>query len=293
MKKLVLALLFPAMTFGLVIGCGEFGGGASVVPEAVLLPAEYGEAVESGDVGSEVVEATAAGAAQTGGVGTFHGHVRLVGSVPALPLPPLIKKGDSSAKDSGSCAADDVPNQKLIVSGDNGVANVFIYLAKAPKGVPFELDTEKKTFDQKVCTFEPHCMVVHKGQPVSVLNGDAVSHNTHTYPSRNEPFNGVVSANDRVGNTVFKYTKAEKVPVQVKCDYHTWMIAYQLPVDHPFAIVTDENGHFEIPNLPAGKYEFVVWHEAAGYVYRKFPVNVTGGENTATTIEYPADKVEL
>ena len=30
--------------------------------------------------------------------------------------------------------------------------------------------------------------------------------------------------------------------------------------------VTDENGEFEIKNLPAGKHTFQIWQEAAGYV---------------------------
>ena len=36
--------------------------------------------------------------------------------------------------------------------------------------------------------------------------------------------------------------------------------------DHPYMAVTDEDGKFEIKNLPAGKHTFKVWHEKVGYL---------------------------
>ncbi|MCA9066870.1 MAG: hypothetical protein KDA96_27575, partial [Planctomycetaceae bacterium] len=76
---------------------------------------------------------------------------------------------------------------------------------------------------------------------------------------------------------------------------HTWMLAWQLPLDHPFAAVTDENGNFEIPNLPAGTHKFIVWHEGAdgGFVHRDFTVTISAGGDTTAEIEYPASKLSL
>ena len=83
--------------------------------------------------------------------------------------------------------------------------------------------------------------------------------------------------------------------MQVKCDYHAWMISYHLPVDHHIAAVTDADGNFEIPDVPAGDYAFNVWHEAADgkYVARKLKVTVGGGDPTPLEISYPADKLKL
>ena len=45
------------------------------------------------------------------------------------------------------------------------------------------------------------------------------------------------------------------------------MTAYLMVCDHPYFAVTDANGRFEIPNVPAGvELEFRVWHERAGYL---------------------------
>ena len=79
------------------------------------------------------------------------------------------------------------------------------------------------------------------------------------------------------------------------CDFHSWMKAYHLPLDHPFGAVTDENGNFEIADLPVGDHEFVVWHESAQgqLVERKLKVAVQAGENPPLEIPYSVDKLQL
>jgi hypothetical protein len=63
----------------------------------------------------------------------------------------------------------------------------------------------------------------------------------------------------------------------VKCDYHPWMIAYWMILDHPYAAITDKDGKFTIENLPEGDHELVIWHEKVGYIDRKFKANVKKG----------------
>jgi hypothetical protein len=91
------------------------------------------------------------------------------------------------------------------------------------------------------------------------------------------------------------YRKAEAQPVSVKCDYHTWMTAYHLPMDHPYAAVTAEDGSFTISDLPPGTHSFVVWHEAAAgnFVERKLTVDIQSGMTTEKTIEFASDKLKL
>ncbi|MEX0820057.1 MAG: methylamine utilization protein, partial [Pirellulaceae bacterium] len=48
---------------------------------------------------------------------------------------------------------------------------------------------------------------------------------------------------------------------------HPWMKASMMVCDHPYFAVTDADGSFSIPNVPAGvELEFRVWHEKAGYI---------------------------
>ncbi|MSR57428.1 MAG: hypothetical protein EXS05_07130 [Planctomycetaceae bacterium] len=223
------------------------------------------------------------------GTGTFSGVVLFDGNPPTAEL--VVKKGDATKKDAAVCAAQDVPSEELVINKDNkGIANVFIYLDKAPAGAKFDKAEGKEVvFDQMGCRFLPHALVAQAGQKVMVKSGDPIGHNTHTSPLRNNPFNQVITANDRVGVDL-KYVKAEKQPIEVKCDFHPWMKAYHLILDHPYMAVTDADGKFTIADLPPGKHEFKIWHEKKGYLERKYAVEVKPGETTDVKLSFDAAK---
>jgi hypothetical protein len=42
------------------------------------------------------------------------------------------------------------------------------------------------------------------------------------------------------------------------------MKAWLLVLDHPYAVVSNSDGRFELPRLPAGEWTFRVWQERAG-----------------------------
>jgi len=248
---------------------GELVSGANLKPKVKYKPSTTGGAsAATAETATDVVDAAA------GGVGTLKGKVEFVGTF--SPLPPLYAKG-GDVKDAAVCAAVEAPNESILVK-DGGLANVFIYLKKGPK---VDGDTAPSTsliFDQKNCVFLPHAMVVRVGQTVKVLNSDAVAHNTHTNGKKTTSFNSIVNPNDTVGATLV-YKQAEAEPISVVCDIHAWMRAYHLPIDHPFVAVSAADGTFEIKDLPAGKHEFKVWHEAGGLIEKSLVVTVKPGEN--------------
>ncbi|MFV0444558.1 MAG: carboxypeptidase regulatory-like domain-containing protein, partial [Planctomycetaceae bacterium] len=63
-----------------------------------------------------------------------------------------------------------------------------------------------------------------------------------------------------------------------------WMLAWQLPLDHPYGAVTNENGEFEIRDLPAGKHKFTIWHE--GNVLTEKEVTVEADQTAAFDLEF-------
>jgi plastocyanin len=283
--------ILTAVLFLGTSGCGQYGGGASVVPEVSFVPAELGAA--NAAASPESADSESGAEASASGPGTVSGRVVLKDAAPALPM--LIKAG-ADVKDKEVCAAVDIPDERLVVSSDGGVANVFVYLAKAPKGgKPAEKTDEAVLFDQKNCRFLPHALIVPTGRTVKILSDDPIAHNTHTYPQKNDSINSGVAPGDREGILNFSYRRAEAAPLAVSCDYHGWMKAWHLPVDHPYAAVTDENGKFSIPDLPAGTHAFVVWHESVqgNFVERKLSVTVKSGETTDVTIDLPASKLAL
>jgi hypothetical protein len=266
-------------------GCTENGGGASVVPTVVFLAADASEA------SGEIADADSSGAASAV-PGTIVGKVVLSGSAPSLAL--AVTKG-AEIKDKEVCAATDLPDERLLVGDGGGVQNVFVYMQKAPKGTPKAEGAAEFMFDQKNCRFEPHCAVMQVNQVVKVLSNDTVAHNTHTNPTKNASVNSGVAPMDREGKLSFTYRKAEVAPFPVTCDYHAWMRAYHLPLDHAFAAVTGKDGSFSIADVPPGKHTFSVWHEAVdgNFIERKLTVEVKSGEETPLTIDFPVSKLKL
>lgn len=278
--KLAVALcsvLVPA----LIAGCG---GGNSVKPKITAKPRSDGEKAPQNGGG-----ATNGKQVVAEGFGTFKGVVKYDGTPPVM--------GILNAQKDPICFAnqDQIKDQSLLVNnGNNGIQNVFVYLSRAPAGAQVEPAPEDPiAFDQKFCTFLPHGMVVRTGRTLLVLNDDNTTHNTHTFPNspRNRPFNQSVSPNDREGLPT-EFAAAERLPVAVKCDIHAWMSAYILPLDHDFGAVTDENGAFEIPNLPAGEHEFVIWHERGQRLESKFSVTIQADQTTEETLTFAADRFQ-
>ncbi len=226
---------------------------------------------------------------QLAAAGRIVGTVKFNGQVPELP--PLIKKGDDNAKDPAICAAADIPDQSLLVNeaAGNGLANVFVYMLKAPKTLRVPVPDEPLIMDQKGCVFMPQAMLVRTGQRVLVLSDDDTAHNVHTFPIRNQPINSLMAPNERVGLELI-YSRSEPSPIAVKCDVHSWMTAYHLVLDHPFTALTDHEGKFEIPGMPAGTHKLRVWHERAGILDRDIEIVIKQDETSEMTLEYPASR---
>jgi plastocyanin len=264
-----------------ISGCG--GGANADVSVAV----KAADTTEDPDVSGQQTGTTSP--AVEGKSGSFIGKVAITGAFSELD--PLIKQGDSSAKDAEVCAAENVPDQRLVVGGDNGVANVFLFMDKVPRALKnLPVPEEALIFDQKTCTFLPHAMVVRAGQKIQVYNSDPAAHNTHTKSVVNGEFNSLVKAGDRSGSVEFSYKKAEKQPISVVCDFHSWMKAYHFPIDHPFATVTNADGTFEIKDIPPGKYRFKIWHSGK-YLERKVEVVIKPGSPTKMDFSYSAQKL--
>ena len=70
-------------------------------------------------------------------------------------------------------------------------------------------------------------------------------------------------------NVAFEYAEI----IHVKCDVHPWMSAWVGVFDNPFFAVTQDDGKFEIKNIPAGTYKLVASHEMFGRQEQSINVN--------------------
>lgn len=274
---------------------------------AVLLFTHFGNGMAGAEEPVEVTlraDATAALAAAAlaaddskpePGTGTFKGVVTFKGTPPKPKV--IVTKGDPKVKveDRAVCAADELLSDELLVNekADNGVENVVVYLRKAPEGYKAPpVPKNPVVFDQKGCRFTPHVLVLRCNQKLLIKSDDPITHNTKIAGVRNSGFNQAIAPKNRDG-VEFVYKKPEGVPVPVNCDFHPWMKAHHLPLDHPFAAVTDEKGHFEIKGLPPGKYSFYVWHESPGYLNNKLAVEITADKVTEEKLSYTAAQFKV
>jgi hypothetical protein len=223
--------------------------------------------------------------------GSVTGQFVLKGDAPQIAAVKIM------GKDAEVCAAKELPEETLIVDEKTkGIANIVVYLKKAPKSIHPDLKASKEqqiTFDQKDCRFTPHVLLVRTDQEVLVKSDDPVNHNTHTHPFRNQELNFLLKPKDREGVPV-KYDQAESLPMPVNCDLHPHMKAYWVICDHPYMALTDKEGKFKIENLPEGEYEFTVWHERTGYIDRALKVAIDpDGTDELGQIAVPASKIKV
>lgn len=236
--------------------------------------------------------ATSAPAAAPATTGTefarFSGRITVEGVAPKLP--PLVQAGDPTVKDQ-VCVQNAIPNDSVIVGPDGGLKDVFIYAKRVPSGVDVPAPSEEPAeLDQKGCRFLPQAMVFRVDQPLKMVNSDPVAHNVRTAGFTMQ-LNQIIPPNDKKGIET-TYERAERTPVQTKCDIHTWMLSWHLPLDHPWAAVSAEDGTFVIDNLPAGDWEFIVWHGKTGYVERSVKFSAAQGEVVERNFSVPASKLE-
>jgi hypothetical protein len=217
----------------------------------------------------------------------LRGRVTVTGSVSALP--PLKSAGDPGVKDA-ICVKNSIPDESVIVSADGGLADVFVYAKKLPAGVkPPPPPTEPAVLDQQGCRFVPQAMVFRAGQPLLMKNTDPVAHNVRT-AALAMPINQIITPSNTTGIPV-TYKGPERMPVQTRCDIHAWMLGWHFPLDHPYAAVTGPDGSFEIKDLPAGDWEFVIWHGRAGYVERSYKFKAAAGQVVSHDVSVPAAKL--
>ena len=279
MTRLSILLLTPLLIIAACLTFVGCGGGASLEPAFVL----KGDGAAGGNGGENDKEFVFQDP------GNIVGTIMFEGSAPSLS--PRVPAG-ASVKDKEYCSVNAVPNESLVVGGNGGLANVFIYLDKAPDWYKHTPPEEAMTIDQKGCKFTPHAFLSQVGQTVNIINSDGCAHNTNIGFVSNRKFNGTINANDATGVPIVP-EKAEKIPVKTVCDFHNWMECFVFVVDHPFAAVTDENGKFEIKGLQPGKYTFRVWHETGDLLERKLEVTIESNQDTPVDLKYSLGNFKL
>ncbi len=111
--------------------------------------------------------------------------------------------------------------------------------------------------DQRDKTFTPHVSVVTRGTTVRFPNDDTVFHNVFAYFQAKKFDLGMYPR-----GTTKKVTFDKTGLVIILCNVHSYMSAYIMVVDTPYYAVSDDTGHFHLPNVPPGTYTLHGWQES-------------------------------
>ena len=154
-------------------------------------------------------------------------------------------------------------DESLIVGAGGGIANVLVWLrtyGASPVGPPKQLPAVRIIAAPR--RFEPHVRAFWIVRPLEWVNGqEAEAANFTWQPLRGMAWNVTLNPRERQQIVV---REGESLPVKLTSQLHPGMSAYILPLEHPYFAVTDDDGRFEIPNLPVGNWDFAMWHERAG-----------------------------
>jgi plastocyanin len=222
------------------------------------------------NAGAPRVDAARTGALE--GVVRFEGEPPRPASIDMASDPVCLRESRGDRQDDA-----------LVVGPGGGLRNVFVYVRSGLAAHEYDLPEAPAVLEQRGCRFRPRVLGVMVGEPLELVNADPTLHNVHAVPEVNEEFSvGQVTRGVRHTRTF----AAREVMVPVTCDVHRWMRAYVGVLDHPFFAVTDDEGRFVIPAMPAGVYEIEAWHEVLGT--GRIEVTIAPGDATRGSFLFKA-----
>ena len=171
------------------------------------------------------------------------------------------------------------PVQEIVTATlDGSLANVFVRLDGTFPATP--VPQQPVVIDQRACMYVPRVVGARVGQSLQFRNSDDVLHNVHSMTSKGNAFN----VSEPKAGMVQQFTLKDEEMLKIKCDVHSWMTTYVGIVRHPYFAVSGSAGTFEIPNVPAGSYRIVIWHERYGTQTKT--VRVRGGARSSVDFAY-------
>jgi plastocyanin len=123
-----------------------------------------------------------------------------------------------------------------------------------PHGAAPATPPRRAVLDQRNLTFEPHVLAVRVGTTVELPNNDRVFHNVFSFHDGKRFDLGLYPV-----GTLKHLTFDRPGLSRIFCNIHPGMGAYVLVVDSPYFAVSDKQGRFSIPSVPAGAYTYHAW----------------------------------
>jgi plastocyanin len=280
MTKLRAVLLGSTAAAALLLGgCKKEAPSPVPVPNPTPAPRVHGAQPVAPPAGEAAAGETAAAKGPDalpqrpqGPTGTVAGTLTFEGTPPKAPPAP--------APTDPACRGASTDEASVAVH-EGKLANVLVRISDA--SVRAAGPHRPVVVHQQGCQYTPRVQGAVLGQQLAIQNGDPTLHNVHTYEDHRSLFN---NAQPPGAPPILKPLPQKEGVVRVKCDVHPWMAAFVVVGHNPYFAVSDDAGHFEIPDVPPGSYTLEAWHETLGTQTVK--VEVQAGQTAQVHFRFAA-----
>ena len=221
--------------------------------------------------------------------GTIKGNAKMIGSMPypriyhLILFPNIDMCAEVDTDDEMNRVLDDFK-----VSPAGGLKDVAITLEHVEAGKPF--NKEPINILSENCKFFPDLNFIRQGESFKVDNLDAVMHNSQVYQKeRGKILLNIPIPAEEVSDGIVTFKKKYKI-MQMICGMHEFMQTWGYRVQNPYYFKTDDQGNYNIDDIPPGEYIVNAWH----YLMKpqKKKIKIAAGETIDLSFVFDADKVE-
>jgi plastocyanin len=195
--------------------------------------------------------------------GVVHAHVRVTGPVPSNEVIRMNADPMCLKAAGGSHATDEA----ILAAADGSLANALVELVGNFPDTP--VPGEPLSIEQRGCVYRPRVVGLRAGQALQVRNSDDGLHNVHGVSTDRDGFN----VSQPMSGMVNTFRPHDPGILRLKCDVHTWMVAFVGVVNHPYFAVTGRDGDVALRDVPEGTYEVRAWHEQLGTILSQVRVD--------------------
>jgi len=171
-----------------------------------------------------------------------------------------------------------------------------VMLTGIQRGKPFDFPVTR--IEARDCRFLPYINVLRGVGKVEVVNMDPVMHDIQAYETSelgprvlfnvplpmNPHHPKAAGANAEYHKHIPGESKTQEISMSkgrrifvMQCGFHAYMESFGYAVDNPYYALTDQSGHFTIPDVPPGTYKLMAWHpQARSLVEQEITVTAKG-----------------
>jgi hypothetical protein len=198
----------------------------------------------------------------------------------AIPADTIIRP----ALDQNVCGTQ-ILQSRVTRSGTRiGGALVWLTNIRSGKGLPlerrFELTNDK-------CALDPFIQVIYTTSTLNVATHDRALHTNRFINVGTGVVEAMAPFNDAGEVVPLDHVFDQAAQIEVVCEQHPWSRAWVAVLDHPYSAKTAANGTFNIPDVPAGRYQVRAWHPNVGFADDSITVAAGQAANVAFRIRRP------